>query len=37
MKQQNPWIKHLLKVKKDNPKMTLTEAMKAAKKSYKKV
>jgi len=33
---QNPWIKHLMKVKRDNPKLNLTEAMKKAKVTYKK-
>jgi len=35
-KTTNPWLIHLMQVKKDNPKLTLTEAMKKAKKSYKK-
>jgi hypothetical protein len=35
-KKTNPWMKHLMKVKKDNPKLSLTEAMKKAKKTYKK-
>jgi len=35
-KQQSPWLKHLMSVKKDNPKKTLTECMKIAKVSYKK-
>ena len=36
MKKQTEWMKHLLSVKKDNPKLTLGEAMKKAAKSYKK-
>lgn len=38
MKKQikNPWMIHLDKVRKENPKLTLSEAMKAAKKTYKK-
>ena len=35
-KPQTAWIKHLMGVKKDNPKKTLMECMKLAKKSYKK-
>ena len=35
-KKQTEWMKHLLAYKKDHPKMTLTEAMKKAKKTYKK-
>ena len=35
-KTMNPWMKHLTAVRKENPKMTLTEAMKKAKRSYKK-
>jgi len=33
---QNKWIKHLTSFKKKHPKMSLTEAMKKAKKTYKK-
>lgn len=36
MKQQTAWMKHLLSVKKANPKKSLGECMKMAKKSYKK-
>lgn len=36
-KKQNPWIKHLMQVKKENPKLTLTQAMQEAKKTYKKI
>ena len=36
MKQQTAWMKHLMSVKKDNPKKSLTECMKMAKKTYKK-
>ena len=36
MKTKNPWIMHLQKFKKDHPKMSLTDAMKKAKSSYKK-
>ena len=32
----NPWITHLKKYKKAHPKMTLTECMSKAKKTYKK-
>lgn len=35
-KPTNPWMKHLMSVKAANPKMSLTEAMKKAKKTYKK-
>ena len=36
MKKQTEWMKHLLSVKKTNPKKTLTQCMKLASKSYKK-
>jgi len=38
MKKQikNPWMKHLDKVRKEHPKLTLSEAMKTASKTYKK-
>lgn len=36
MKEQTKWIKHLMGVKNSNPKMTLSQAMKEAKKTYKK-
>ena len=36
MKQQSPWIKHLMAVKKKNPGKTLGEAMKLAAKRYTK-
>lgn len=36
MKKQTAWMKHLMKVKKENPKKPLGECMKIAKKSYKK-
>ena len=32
----NEWIKHLNKVRKQNPKKSLKECMEIAKKSYKK-
>ena len=32
----NPWFDHLSKVRKENPSLSLKEAMKVAKKSYKK-
>ena len=32
---RNPWLKHLMKFKKANPKLTLTEAMQKAKVTYK--
>jgi len=32
----NPWILHLAKVRKENPKLKPVEVMKAAKKTYKK-
>ena len=35
-KKTNPWMEHLAKVRKENPKMSLTEAMKKAKSTYKK-
>lgn len=35
-KKMNPWIKHLMSVKKANPKMSLTDAMIKAKKTYTK-
>lgn len=36
MKKQTPWIKHVMTVKKDNPKKSLGDCMKIAKKTYKK-
>lgn len=33
---QTKWIKHLMSVKKSNPKLTLSQAMQKAKKTYKK-
>jgi hypothetical protein len=36
-KKTNPWITHLQAYRKKNPTMSLTEAMKSAKSSYKKV
>ena len=36
MKKQTAWIKHLMGVKKVNPKKTLAQCMKIAAKSYKK-
>lgn len=33
---KNPWLVHLNSVRKDNPKKSLADAMKLAKKSYKK-
>jgi len=35
-KKENPWLVHLKKVKKENPKLSLKDAMKLAKQSYKK-
>ena len=35
-KPMNPWMKHLNDVRKKNPKMTLSECMLKAKKTYKK-
>ena len=32
----NPWLIHVNKVKKDNPKMQFKDVLKEAKKSYKK-
>lgn len=32
----NPWLIHLAKVRKENPNLSLTEAMKKAKVTYKK-
>jgi len=32
----NEWMKHLQKVRKENPKLSLKEAMKKAKGTYKK-
>lgn len=31
---ENPWLIHLKKVKKENPKLSLGQVMKIAKKSY---
>ena len=36
MKTQSKWMLHLMQTKKEHPKMSLVEAMKAAKKTYKK-
>jgi hypothetical protein len=36
MKTKNPWIIHVKKVKKENPKLALKEILKIAKRSYKK-
>ncbi len=40
MKEQTPWVKHLMevyyKMKKDNSETKLKDAMKEAKKTYKK-
>lgn len=33
---KNPWLAHVKVVKKENPKMLLSEVLKLAKKSYKK-
>ena len=35
-KKSNPWLKHLNAYRKAHPKLTLTEAMVKAKKTYKK-
>ena len=35
-KKTNPWFEHLKKFRKANPGMSLTDAMKKAKKTYKK-
>ena len=32
----NPWLEHLKKIKKENPKLSLKEVMKIAKETYKK-
>ena len=37
MKKKNPWMTHLTKFRKAHPKISLTEAMKKAKKTYKKI
>jgi len=36
MRKQTAWMKHLMGIKKANPKLSLSEAMKLAKKSYKR-
>jgi len=36
MEKKTKWMKHLMSYKKEHPKMSLTEAMKKAKKTYKK-
>ncbi len=36
MKNKNPWIEHLNKVKKENPELTFKERVKLAKETYKK-
>jgi len=35
-KKTNPWLTHLMKVKKQHPNKSLKEVMKLAKKTYKK-
>jgi hypothetical protein len=35
-KKTNPWIAHVKKVKKENPKLSLKEILIRAKRSYKK-
>ena len=35
MKSKNPWLVHLSKFRKENPKMSPVEAMKKARPSYK--
>ncbi len=35
-KKINPWIKHLNEFRKKHPKMNLSEAMKKARKTYRK-
>lgn len=35
-KKQNPWMRHLNDFRKKHPNMSLSEAMKKAKKTYKK-
>ena len=35
-KKSNPWLDHVKKIKKDNPKLALKEVLKKASKSYKK-
>ena len=32
----NPWMAHVKKVRKENPKLSFTDVLKKAKKSYKK-
>ena len=36
MRTQTAWIKHLMIVKKENPKLKLKDVMKIASKTYKK-
>jgi len=36
MKKQSEWIKHVMAVKKKNPKKSLGDCMKLAKQTYKK-
>lgn len=36
MAKKNPWLDHVKKVKKDNPKLALRDVLKKAKGSYKK-
>ena len=35
-KKQSKWMKHLMEYKKNHPNISLAEAMKKAKKTYKK-
>jgi len=35
-KKQNPWMKHLNEFRREHPNVPLSEAMKKAKKTYKK-
>jgi hypothetical protein len=36
MAKENPWLIHVKKVKKENPKMAFKDVLKEAKKSWKK-
>lgn len=36
MKKTNPWLEHVKKVKKENPKLSFKEVLIKAKRSYKK-
>ena len=36
-RKKNPWLDHVKKTKKDNPKMKFKDVLKEAKKSYTKI